>query len=540
MRTNIELLEQRRLLAVLTAGNLLVDGTSNNDTISISLSGSNINAVVNGSTQSFALSAVSSIEIHGDAGDDSISISTDISADANITGDAGDDTIIAGGGNETIDGGDGNDTLDYSQTSTPIISSGPTGDVLQIGSNNDTYENVETLIAGSGDDVIHIFDNNDGSSRPVYIDGGPGNDDLSIFEIVSTTSPTIHGGNGNDTLSVDIQGDEIGPTSGGNAYYFGDAGNDTLNMDRSFANRDFNGGTGIDTIDYRGFTTAGGLSITLDNQPGDGPDGFDNVHSDVEIVYGSIWNDTIVGDGKNETLIGGPGDDSLVGNGGNDSLDGGVGNDTLVGGAGADTLVGGDGTDSLVSDSADTIVDNSVSSPPPIQSTPQMSLIDGILRVNGTSGDDQILLSLRASNTNMLEVSLNGTLSSFRVKDVSSIIVDAGDGNDTIKFDETNGPISISSKLYGDAGDDTIMGGSGKDRIYGGDGNDWISGGAGNDVIYGEAGDDRLFGGDGHDYIVGGAGTNVIRGEEGVDQIVADSMLDDLHGNHGDQIVSNT
>ena len=124
--------------------------------------------------------------------------------------------------------------------------------------------------------------------------------------------------------------------------------------------------------------------------------------------------------------------------------------------------------------------------------------------MSGTSDADEISLSLRASNSKMLQVNIDGTLTAFRAKDVSLIIIDAGNGNDTISFDDTNGAIGIASKIYGGGGDDNITGGSEIDRIYGGAGNDWISGGAGNDIIYGEAGDDRIFGGHGKDFLVGG------------------------------------
>jgi Ca2+-binding RTX toxin-like protein len=155
------------------------------------------------------------------------------------------------------------------------------------------------------------------------------------------------------------------------------------------------------------------------------------------------------------------------------------------------------------------------------------------LRISGTSNDDSIRVFLRASNNKMLEVDDDGVISAYRARDISLIQIDAGDGNDTIKFDESNGAITIASKLYGDAGDDSITGGDGADRILGGDGNDWIEGSGGNDIIYGQAGNDRLFGGDGKDHIDGGAGTNVIRGEGGLDTIVA-SIGDDIRGNKGD------
>ena len=181
-----------------------------------------------------------------------------------------------------------------------------------------------------------------------------------------------------------------------------------------------------------------------------------------------------------------------------------------------------------------------VLTPTPRSNPPSVTtaLIGGTLHIGGTSGDDQITIFLRATNPKMLEVNVNGMISAFRTKDVNSIIADGGDGNDTIKFDETFGKIAITSKIYGEAGNDIITGGSGADRIMGGDGNDWISGGAGNDIIYGEAGDDRLFGGDGKDYIVGGLGTDVIRGEADVDRILASTLLDDTRGNRGDQILN--
>jgi|GEM_PF-3776719 len=60
------------------------------------------------------------------------------------------------------------------------------------------------------------------------------------------------------------------------------------------------------------------------------------------------------------------------------------------------------------------------------------------------------------------------------------VIVDGGSGNDTITFDETNGPLP-TGKLVGGFGNDTISGGSGDDIFFGGFGNDLLIGGAGAD-----------------------------------------------------------
>jgi hypothetical protein len=82
----IQSLEARRLLAVLTAGNLLINGTSGDDEISIELGVdiNQINVTVNGTTQVFTASDVQSIEIHGGAGNDADSIDNNITIPAKI------------------------------------------------------------------------------------------------------------------------------------------------------------------------------------------------------------------------------------------------------------------------------------------------------------------------------------------------------------------------------------------------------------------------------------------------------------------------
>ncbi|MBK9663366.1 MAG: hypothetical protein IPO71_10285 [Nitrosomonas sp.] len=121
-----------------------------------------------------------------------------------------------------------------------------------------------------------------------------------------------------------------------------------------------NGGIGIDTVDYRKLVGTQGVQVDLrltGAQDTKGA-GIDTILS-IEQIYGSDFNDTIIGtDGDNwmhaskgsDSLFGGGGNDALfsdpIDNGG-DNLDGGSGNDLLRGGFGNDTLTGGAGDDSL-------------------------------------------------------------------------------------------------------------------------------------------------------------------------------------------------
>ncbi|MEA5519460.1 S8 family serine peptidase [Limnoraphis robusta] len=67
----------------------------------------------------------------------------------------------------------------------------------------------------------------------------------------------------------------------------------------------------------------------------------------LEFQQSNTGNDNLFGSDFNETLLGGEGEDLLSGNGGNDQLSGDSGNDTLIGGLGDDFIVGQEGNDLL-------------------------------------------------------------------------------------------------------------------------------------------------------------------------------------------------
>jgi len=125
---------------------------------------------------------------------------------------------------------------------------------------------------------------------------------------------------------------------------------------------------------------------------------------------------------------------------------------------------------------------------------------DGIVRVGGTAGDDDILVTHTADALN-LEVTVNGTVhNSIALADVAEVRVWSRAGNDRAELID----LTITSMLDGGVGDDELIGAAGSDLIFGSLGNDKLTGGSGNDFLIGGDGSDRIVGSAGHDILVAG------------------------------------
>ena len=98
------------------------------------------------------------------------------------------------------------------------------------------------------------------------------------------------------------------------------------------------------------------------------------------------------------------------------------------------------------------------------------TLVDGVMAINGTDGDD-IILVRRAKEAYRVD----GTELSFPVNAVDSIWVDAQAGNDRVDLREVDAV--VSTEILGGAGDDTLIGSAGDDVLRGGPGNDQLEGG---------------------------------------------------------------
>ncbi|MDQ6433698.1 calcium-binding protein [Mesorhizobium sp. LHD-90] len=138
-------------------------------------------------------------------------------------------------------------------------------------------------------------------------------------------------GNGGDDRLIGHDGDDTIAGGDGDDTLIGGEGTDYLS-----------GGKGTDTADYlSGPEVVVSLADPSLNAGGAAGDTFNSI----ENVSGSIYGDTITGNGGANTLGGDWGNDTLIGLGGNDTLRGEGGDDILVGGLGGDALHGGDGSD---------------------------------------------------------------------------------------------------------------------------------------------------------------------------------------------------
>jgi Ca2+-binding RTX toxin-like protein len=105
--------QDESVTAAVTNGVLLVRGTAGDDNISITTNNSG-DLLVNADGAPpvpFPASEVSSIVVVGLAGNDTISVASDITLQSRLRGNGGNDSITGGGGNNVLVGGLGSDTL---------------------------------------------------------------------------------------------------------------------------------------------------------------------------------------------------------------------------------------------------------------------------------------------------------------------------------------------------------------------------------------------------------------------------------------------
>jgi Ca2+-binding RTX toxin-like protein len=183
------------------------------------------------------------------------------------------------------------------------------------------------------------------------LDGLDGHDTMNGSEV----RDILKGGYGNDIIYGNGGVDFILGGSGNNQL-FGGSGDDWF--DEGTGSDFIDGGTGFDRIDYYHATSAVRVNLSLTTWQQTGWGSWDRIIN-IEMLFGSKWSDTLIGDSGDNELFGGyGGTDTLRGGGGNDRLDcqqdgsgdvldGGTGNDALSCGSGNDKIYGGTGNDTI-------------------------------------------------------------------------------------------------------------------------------------------------------------------------------------------------
>ena len=407
-----------------------------------------------------------------------------------------------------------------------------------------------TITGTSGDDVLEGTSGRDvivalGGSDSIFSNGGK--------DLVCTGagSDEAYGGPGNDTLMgqpgtdtlVGNEGDDKLLAGAGGGYFEGGAGNDLLK-----------GGRGFDESAYR--SSAQGVSVDLSQHEATG-DGTDALAS-IEMVTGSVFNDTFVGsDADFEIFRGLAGDDSFDGRGGLDqvlfdespapvSADNasgkatGEGNDSFtdvesfVGSAFGDTLQGNEGSDDIYGYGGDDSIDGRAGND-------YLLGQDGNDQVRGGPGEYDMLD--HDANSPAVTVDLAGGTSSgegsdqvsgfeiiggtdfddtFRGAEIDELYypeggndsIDGRGGSDLVLYNATPGPITadlVAGTAQGEGNDSLIA----IEGFVGSPADDTFVGNASDNLLIGEGGNDTLSGGDGDDYFEGNPGSDEIDGGPG-------------------------
>lgn len=262
----------------------------------------------------------------------------------------------------------------------------------------------DVLKGGAGDDILYGLGGNDS------LWGGSGDDVLAGHE-------------GNDTLSGGL----------GEDYLLGGIGNDQLD-----------GGAGMDWAAYEDATSAVSVNLALTIAQNTLGGGIDKLVG-IENLYGSAFNDTLIGDAGVNYLSGGSGDDRLEGGAGDDHLEGGAGNDMIIGGAGWDVVSYDDAPGGVIARLG-------------------FQLRDGIIYGEGH-------------------------------------VIGVTNGSDTLIGIEDIYGSKHNDYLYGDGEDNYIVGGDGDDLISGEGGDDTLDGGRGDDAfsVFMPEGNMVIDGGEGFD-----------------------------------------
>ena len=509
-----------------------------------------------------------------------------------LIGGAGNDYLVGGRGNDSLDGGSGDDFLAggvMSGGDSRFIPSFPFG--LEV--DHTAPIAADTYIGGAGNDTALlvysstnqsvVIDNSNTEAVNTILVGGQAYGSITGVETLQ-----VYGGSAADTLTGGAGADQLTGNAGDDVLT-GGAGDDILSGGAG-ADR-LNGGTGLDVADYS--TATSGVSINLDAQGvavvGGGAAG--DVLTGIEGLTGSVFSDTLLGNGAANILIDlQAGDDVIEGRGGDDVIgidhshttantgqirvDGGDGDDIIgVTGVSTGQIIGGAGSDDITLEyrtGAVTIDAGAGDDHVTVDMTQAGATITlgagrDILQLNGVSWATKtqtVTDFVAGSNGDVIDLGNWEGQSWFNPFNQSNNVRIQQSGADTLlqtyqdgvwvtglvlqnvqasaltaaNFRGYNPRPSDYNAISGTYLSDTLTGTAGNDEITGNDGSDALRGGGGDDILlagnpaYNELGQY----GSGLD---GGAGNDILRSDNGSDTLVGGAGTDVLYGGSGNDVL---
>ena len=351
-------------------------------------------------------------------------------------------------------------------------------------SETDTLQNINGLMGGAGNDILS------GNNLTNYLRGNGGSDlidgrggfDLAAFTSAQQSiqvhmaeerrSFTVFDGSGTDTL-YGIEGIDA------TAYDDDIIGNSSSNLLRGRKGYDYlDGAGGSDVADYSG--SEGGINVTLQESGetivADGYGTFDTLVN-IEGIYGTDYDDVLVGNSQDNNFRGRIGNDLLDGMGGSDSAN-------YVGAASAVNIT-------LAAEGVDTVVND------------------------GDGGTDTLRGIENLSGSNFNDVLTGNELTNVLRGSMGNDLLDGKGGLDVASFGSAYSAVNITL-LAGGAEQVVSDGEGGTDTLRGIEG---LTGTDFNDTLTGSSGDNILNGGKGQDFIFGGAGNDTMDGGDIFDRI---------------------
>jgi Ca2+-binding RTX toxin-like protein len=407
----------------------------------------------------------------------------------------------------SVDALDGADVVNASGTPTEglalTLGGGAQADVVRGGPGNDT------LLGGDGDDQVL---GEAGDDRMIW---NPGDDtDLNEGGAGNNDTTEVNGGNGAEIFTVTANGtrvrfDRLDPAPF--ALDIGTTENLVTNM---------NGGNDQ-------FSSTGNLAALIKITT-DGGAGEDTIlgSNGIDLLLGGDDDDFVDGQQGNDTALLGAGDDTF-------QWDPGDGSDTIEGQTGADTMLfnGSGGMEifeasanggrlrftrnlgNIVMDTddveivdlnalgaADTITVNDLSGTDVTDFRAELAgtiggsagdaAVDNVV-VNGTNGDDVVVLSGSAAGVNVTGLATQVSITSAEAAN-DRLTVNGLAGDDVINASAVvAGAIALT--LDGGNDDDVLLGGAGNDTLLGGDGDDFLDGNGGTDTLDGGPGNNTVI-----------------------------------------------